>query len=555
VERVPDHAGPAPFLCAPGIAAWAYNPWGQSSAVDKERLLGFPLDDPDGRSHHHSRGGIAAGGGLAAWYLHGLQREASDLLVASVAKVRAAEEMELVGYRLRARLNEYLLTGDRSTLAAVPALQNDAAGWIAQARTLAEGRQEVALVSAIERGYQRFLAEYRQVDGTPPPQAQREAILRLVQQVTKDDILRPAAEYRDLNQRRMAEASRRGQKIADRMGLTLLLLGMCGAVAGLLGGFGIARGVQRSMVQLAVPIRDASGKLEEIVGPITVFSDPSFHGLETALHDLSGKVGDMVERVHESHRAAARAEQLAAVGQLAAGLAHELRNPLTSIKVLVQGARDVDASGGLHGRDLMIVEEEIDRLNRTIQTFLDYARPPQPVRSRFSLRDVLQQTVDLLSARAGQLGVRIHARFPPDSMTIEADEGQVRQVLLNLFINALEASPQGGTIDVCMDYEPQAEPKTPVPKVRPIPWVRVEVADSGPGLPTDLGQRIFEPFVSTKDTGTGLGLAICRRIVEEHGGSIAAWNRAEGGALFTICLPVGSSGEPCDSKGLPSSPA
>ena len=243
-------------------------------------------------------------------------------------------------------MNEFLLTGDRTLLAAVPAMQDEAAGWIKQAKGLANSPQEEKLISAIEHGYGQFLAEYRKVNRDPPPQKRRGAILHLVQHVTKEEILRPAAEYRDLNQRLMAAASQRGQRIADDMGLTLLLLGMCGAAAGLLAGFGIARGVQRSMVQLAVPIRDATGKLEQFVGPITVFSDPSFRGLETALQQLSDKVGAMVERLHESHRAAARAEQLAAVGQLAAGLAHEFRNPLTSMKVLVQGAGEQDGSTG-----------------------------------------------------------------------------------------------------------------------------------------------------------------------------------------------------------------
>ena len=484
--------------------------------------------------------GLLLIGGVAAWYLHGLQREASRLLVVSVAKVRAAEELELISYRLRALLAEYLLTDDHKLLAAVAALQEEAAGWIDKAKRLANSTREVRVISEIEQGYGQFLAEYRKVNIDPPPAEQRGAILRLVQHVTRDEILLPATEYRELNRRLMVAASERGQRIADRMGLTLLLLGMCGAVAGLLAGFGIARGVQRSMVQLAVPIRNATGKLEEVVGPITVFSDPSFRGLETALQHLSDKVETMVERVHESHRAAARAEQLAAVGQLAAGLAHELRNPLTSMKVLVQGGREQDGSGGLRGRDLAIVEEEIDRLNRTIQTFLDYARPPAPAKSRFQLRDVLQQTVNLLSPRSGQLGIRIRTQLPAVNLTMEADEGQVRQVLLNLLLNALEASPQGGTVCVCMDYEPQTAPDANTPEAAPVArYVRVEVADDGGGIPVELGERIFEPFVSTKETGTGLGLATCKRIVEDHKGSIAAMNRREGGALFTVRLPMG----------------
>jgi len=498
--------------------------------------------------------GLLLVGGVAAWYLHRLQREASALLVASVAKGRAAEELELISYRLRGRLNEFLLTGDRAPLATVPALQAEAAGWIERAKGLADSPQEAQLIAEIEQGYAQFLEEHRKVNHDPPPQEQRGAILHLVQHVTKEEILGPAAEYRDLNQTLMAAASQRGQRIADHMGVTLLLLGMCGAVAGLLAGFGIARGVQRSMVQLAVPIRDATGKLEQVVGPITVFSDPSFRGLETALQQLSGKVGAMVEQLHESHRAAARAEQLAAVGQLAAGLAHELRNPLTSMKVLVQGAGEQSGSGGLRGRDLAVVGEEIDRLDRTIQTFLDYARPPAPHNSRFQLRDVLQQTVSLLSARAGQLGIRIRTQVPAANLTMEADEGQVRQVLLNLLINALEASPQGGTVSVCMDYEPRIAADAPSPDAAPATrCVRIEVADDGSGLPPELGARIFEPFVSTKDTGTGLGLAICKRLVEEHGGHITATNRPAGGALFTVRLPMGNPARQDCPEGRPQS--
>jgi len=498
--------------------------------------------------------GLLLLGGVAAWYLHRLQREASSLLVASIAKARTAEELELISYRLRARLNEFSLTGDREPLAAVPALQNEAAGWIGKANGLANSPQEEDLIAEIERGYAQFVVEYQKVNRKPPPQEQRGAILHLVQYVTKEEILRPAAEYRDLNRQLMAAASQRGQRIADHMGVTLLLLGMCGAVAGLLAGFGIARGVQRSMVQLAVPIRDATGKLEKVVGPITVFSDPSFPGLETALQQLSGKVGAMVEQVHESHRAAARAEQLAAVGQLAAGLAHELRNPLTSMKVLVQGASEQDGSTGLRGRDLAVVEEEIDRLNRTIQVFLDYARPPQPEKSRFQLCDVVQQTVSLLSARAGQLGIRIQTQLPAANLAMEADKGQVRQVLLNLLINALEASPRGGTVSVCMDYEPQTAPGALTTEAAPAArCVRLEVADKGSGLPGELGARIFEPFVSTKETGTGLGLAICKRIVEEHGGCIAATNRPAGGALFTVRLPTDNPGRQSCLEGSPES--
>ena len=112
--------------------------------------------------------GLLLLGGVAAWYLHRLQREASRLLVASVAKVRTAEELELISYRLH-RLNEFLLTGDHVQLAAVPALQDEAASWIADAKGLADSPQEEKLLAEIERGYGQFLAEYQKVNRDPPP--------------------------------------------------------------------------------------------------------------------------------------------------------------------------------------------------------------------------------------------------------------------------------------------------------------------------------------------------------------------------------------------------
>lgn len=489
--------------------------------------------------------GLLVLGSVAAWYLHHLQREASDLLVASVEKVRSAEELELLSYRLRARLNEFLLTGDRAQLAVVPQLQQEAHQWMEHAKELADNPQELQRIAEIERGYRKFLTEYQKVERKPPAEQERGAIFHLVQQVTKNDILGPASEYRELNQRSMAAASQRGQRIADRMGVTLLLLGMCGAVAGLVAGFGIARGIQRSMVQLAVPIHDATGKLEELVGPVTVFSDPSFHGLEAALQELSQRIGTIVERVHQSHRAAARAEQLAAVGQLAAGLAHELRNPLTSLNVLVQGAAE---QGSLEGRDLAIVEDEIGRLNRTIQTLLDYARPPKLEKRPFLLRGVLQQTVELLSHRAEQHRVHLELQLPEADPLITADESQIRQVVVNLVLNAIDASPQGGTIWLSLECESaaisdEAQPDTVSD------WMRIDIADEGQGLPAQLAQQIFEPFVSAKETGTGLGLAICKRIVDDHGGRITATNRPQSGALFSVRLPMTPPARPTSTDG------
>jgi signal transduction histidine kinase len=209
---------------------------------------------------------------------------------------------------------------------------------------------------------------------------------------------------------------------------------------------------------------------------------------------------------------------------MAAGIAHELRNPLMPMKILVQSAADRQPSPGLDGRDLAVLEQEISRLERSIQMFLDFARPPQIEKRTFEARDVLEQIVQLLEARAERQGVRIERRFPDEPLLILADVGQFRQVVLNLLLNALDAVPQGGTIRLGLRKEGDK-------------WLTLAVADTGCGLPASLGAEIFEPFVSTKETGLGLGLSICKRIVEAHEGEIQAANRPEGGAVFTVRLP------------------
>ena len=274
-----------------------------------------------------------------------------------------------------------------------------------------------------------------------------------------------------------------------------------------------------------MPVRDAAGKLNEVVGPITLSAVRSLDELEGVLQDMAAQVGAAVTRLQESQRRALRAEQLAAVGQLAAGMAHELRNPLTAMKILLQAVADCGPPVVLEAGDLSILEEEISRLEKLTQGLLDFARPPRPDLRPVVLQDLIQPVVDLVARRAALQDVRIECRLPDEPAEILADEAQVRQVLLNLLLNAFEAIQGGGTVRV--------ELGDPTPTT-----VYLNVFDTGCGLPPNPDTNIFEPFVSTKETGLGLGLSICKRIVEDHGGALTAANRPEGGSVFTVQFPA-----------------
>jgi signal transduction histidine kinase len=220
-----------------------------------------------------------------------------------------------------------------------------------------------------------------------------------------------------------------------------------------------------------------------------------------------------------------RAEQMVAVGQVAAGVAHELRNPLTSIKGLVQVNLREAKSHGLPAEDLRIVEQEIRRMERIVQTFIDFARPPQSERRQVRLAPLIERTLTLIRGRAENQGVALQFVQPATPVLVEGDSDQLLQLLMNLALNALDVMPQGGFLEV--EIHPSHGDQ-----------VAIQISDSGPGIATSLLPYVFNPFVSSKETGLGLGLVVSRRIAEDHGGSLEASNRPNGGACFVLRLPT-----------------
>lgn len=224
-------------------------------------------------------------------------------------------------------------------------------------------------------------------------------------------------------------------------------------------------------------------------------------------------------------RTVLRAESLAEVGQVAAGLAHELRNPLTAIKMLVQANREDAESQGLPAEDLRVIELEIRRMEERLNVFIDFARPPRPERRLIDLKMVVDQTLALVGGRARKQRVALNFESPPSPVEVEADGEQLRQLLVNLALNALDVMPRGGVLEV---------------EIRPAAGAGVEVIvlDTGPGIPDRHFARLYEPFFTTKETGLGLGLPVSQRIAHDHGGTLCATNRPQGGAQFVLRLPA-----------------
>ncbi|MFO0796937.1 MAG: ATP-binding protein [Gemmataceae bacterium] len=419
---------------------------------------------------------------------------------------------------LRSTLN-VLIALETNHVETVSDLHTRAQAQIADTRRHADTPTEQGLTEQMGDGFGQYLHLWQSLP--PPAAADHEARVADATRFLEARVLVPCRELEEYNDSRVEEAVREHEQTLRNMVWGLATVAGLGGFAGVVLGFGVARGLSRSIRRLEVQIRDAAGKFGPDPAEIVVTGDGDFHGLHAQLDQLAGRIEEAVQTLRQRDREVLRAEQLAAVGQLAAGVAHEIRNPLTSIKMLVQAG--LEDGAGLTAADMRVIEGEVRRTERSLQTFLDFARPPKPRREQFDLTALVGGVVELIRGRAVKQRVAVAADAPP-AVTLTGDVEQFRQVLVNLCLNALDAMPTGGRLTVA---------------VRPRPGrVEVSVDDTGPGIPREILPRLFEPFVSSKDTGLGLGLVISRRIAEDHGGTILASNLPGGGAGFLVSVPT-----------------
>ena len=245
---------------------------------------------------------------------------------------------------------------------------------------------------------------------------------------------------------------------------------------------------------------------------------------------LATELAEMNVRLEHAQAEARRSERLAALGQLSAGLAHEIRNPLGIIKGSAEMLnRKLAVSDPLTSELAGYISGEVNRLNTLVARFLDFARPLPLERRPADAAPIIERALKSAHEQYPNAPVRIERDFPPDAPRLQLDEGMAEQVFLNLAVNAIEAmGDAGGTLRV---------------SIRPAQLnghdgAEIEFRDTGPGVPESMREQIFNPFVTTKKTGVGLGLSIVSKIVDEHAGTIRLETPAEGGTSFKLFFPA-----------------
>jgi signal transduction histidine kinase len=247
-------------------------------------------------------------------------------------------------------------------------------------------------------------------------------------------------------------------------------------------------------------------------------------GLEESYKKLQSQT-DLIIGIEEQLR---RAERLSALGELSAVLAHEIRNPLGSIRGTAEILRDDFSPGDRKYEFLEILIKETDRLNRVVEDFLTLSRPLQVERETCDLMAELQDTMTLVLGEASKRGVRLELS-PAALPLVRGDREKLKQVFLNLVLNGVQATGRGGCVTITAVQSSAVEGKTA--------GVEISFADTGEGIDPAALQRIFEPFFTTKTGGTGLGLAITQRIIESHGGSIEVESAVGKGTTIRVRLP------------------
>ncbi|WP_020471773.1 sensor histidine kinase [Zavarzinella formosa] len=457
--------------------------------------------------------------------LNRLQADRVRLLVRDVASLQSAQELQL---RLRqVRIHSFVYIMDpgpaRQAVLNEDHAQFDAA--LSRAKDAADEPEVRRLISVIEEGYRRYRADIDDPNRRPRANAPLAEYLAWSDGHPMSPLMVPAEEVIRLNRRSMSVTADQNDELTRQTRWMLVLLGILGPLAGLVGGMGVAWGLSRSFTQLRLRIQDAREQLDQEIGSVQVTADGDYRQLDRQMEIVSDRVRAIVEQVQQQRQEISRAEQLAAVGQLAAGVAHEVRNPLTGAKILIEAALLPNGHHQLTADELRMILAQIQRVERTVSGLLNFARPTKSSRRRTDLAELARQGINSLRAQARERNVRLEEELPAGPVRVFVDPDQLLSLFTNVVLNAIEATPPSGSVRVRLRALPNC-------------MMGLTVQDDGPGIDPEMADRLFLPFATGKPAGNGLGLYVARRIAEDHGGTLAGENNPEGGALFTLTLPL-----------------
>ncbi len=462
-----------------------------------------------------------AGGATTIWYANAMQKLFTGVIEKDVNSLRAAEELETALAIQKGFVTYYFLHGDETWLEQLEAARKQFETRLDTARETAATDDEKLLLNQIEQKYLDYKEARDQVIALYKAGRRQEGARQHWEvrgQFT--DILELCERYKNIQVRRIAQAQDQSQERVHRVSLMAITALSASLLLSAALALVLSRQVLmpiRRLAREASPAGEGTGQQDEV----EALSDRVYGLIEDRDHTR--------EELSRSRELLVHAEKMAAVGKLAAGVAHSIRNPLTSVKMrLFSLERGLDLAE-VQKEDFSVISQEIRNVDNIVQNFLEFSRPPKLRMQSVSPSDVVDAALLLMRHRLELHDIEVEIKREFKLPVIKADPELLKEVLVNLLNNACDAMGNAGRITISED---EADPAL---NGR---GVKIEVSDSGPGVPASIADKLFEPFFSTKEEGTGLGLAISRRIIEQHGGTITLRSAEGKGAAFVIVLPL-----------------
>ena len=463
---------------------------------------------------------------VTMWLTHRVGVLLASSIDANVAALNVATKLETSLVMQKGLLTYYFLDGDPEWLKQLDQSRYAFESWLRKARESFNTEKQYEVLNDIESKFIRYSYARDQVVNLYAS-GEREAGFKLHREIRSQFFaVRDLCEsYKEMHEQSIVDA--RADIRSQFQSLNAFaLLAMCGAIA--LAGWLVTILLNRVLK----PIRQLAMGGEDRGGAQAREND-EVKALSKRVYSLIKDVDQTQTQLQLSREHLVQSEKLAMVGKLAAGVAHSIRNPLTSVKMrLFSMQRSLDLSA-TQKEDFDVISEEIRHIDAIVRNFLEFSRPPKLKIQKVSLSEVVNMAIQLLRHRleSYNVGVELYRKRPLPE--IEGDPEQLKEVLVNLMVNACEAMPDGGQIVI---HEEEGVTK-PLGRV-----VVIRVSDNGPGIPDSIQDKVFQPFFSTKEEGTGLGLSIATRIIEDHRGWLHVKAREGKGTTFTITLPCKEGG-------------
>lgn len=466
-----------------------------------------------------------SGAAVMVWYSYSIEGMLTTITEKNLVAFQSAESLEIALINQKGFVSYYFLDGNPDWLVQLKEYRRIFSEQLGRAGALAHSSEQRETIARIAEEYEQYIRDKDSViDFYKLGQVQFGSKLHQEVRGRFFNILQMCEEYKEEQTQSIMKAKRSALVEAARLRDTAMAVIVTHI---LLVGLLMYLLVFQILNPLRALILEASRSEDiELSGNVVTTLSESVRGL---IED----VGQTQEALEKSRENLLQAEKMAMVGKLAAGMAHSVRNPFTSVKMrLFSLNRSLELSG-TQKEDFEVISEEIDHIDTIVQNFLEFSRPPRLKIQPISPSTVVDTTIQLLRYRLESYHVEAAVHRERMLPTVDADPDQLKEVLVNLIVNACEAMSGGGTIDI-------HERVTGNPSDRLLAEIRI--ADNGPGIPPSAIKKVFTPFFTTKEDGTGLGLAIVERIVREHGGSVDLSSHENRGTTFAITLPTKGGG-------------